>query len=54
MKNDNMLFFLYSIKLAESKELGKTFLTSYSKTFFFYINNRYKKNIKRKNDNNQV
>ena len=56
MKNDTMRFFLYSIKLAENKELAKTFLPRHSKTFFSYsiqtINT--KKHIKRKNDNDQL
>ena len=59
MKNDTMRFFLYSIKLAENKELAKTFLPGHSKTFFSIqtINaktKKQKKHIKRKNDNNQI
>ena len=43
MKNDTMRFFLYSIKLAENKELAKTFLPRHSKTLFFCKANKYKK-----------
>ena len=56
MKNETMRLFPYSIKLAKNKETSKTFLSRYTKTFFFYIDNKYQKtkHIKRKNDKNQV
>ena len=61
MKNGTTRFFLSSVKLAENKELAKTFLPRHSKTFFLYTGNKYKKakktkkkHIKRKNDNNQL
>ena len=48
MKNDTTRFFLHSVKLAENKELAKTFLPRHSKTFFLYAGNKYKKTKKTK------